>query len=464
MLSNTLFNFSQQNLENNFTSVSALIPHDAISITDDDGFNTFPGIGTVEDPYIIEGYNITTSSSKGIEISGTTKYFVIKNCYINALDYGINIDNVAYGTATITNNTCENHNYSGIYLFSSSGSTISSNNCSYNDIGIDIYFSSTVFVTANNCSSNSIGVQLFSSSFSTINVNNCSYNSDYGIHLKSNSNNNSATFNQCNNNDYSGFRFSSSSNYNSISKNNCSYNSYFGIYLDRSDSNIFSLNNFQNNSDVDIFINSLTSNNLIYLNVFDHNHPFGFSQCYDIGDSNQWFEPKLLLGNFWSNWAGSGHYIIEGSSQSFDAYPSEYPSVYPIISSIYYNPTHPTDLETITISAIVYDLSGIFSVTLFYRVNASSWITTSMYLVADYTYETTIGPFSEESFIEYYVSAIDNSVNHSETIDDNSSYYYSFIVNSSLAIPEFQPFSLLFLSCNILLSSFVIIRYNRKKT
>ena len=74
---------------NNPSTYSALIPHDPIIIPDQNVLSDFPGSGTEEDPYVIEGYNITTSEQYGIYIYGETNFFVIRNCYIDALDYGI---------------------------------------------------------------------------------------------------------------------------------------------------------------------------------------------------------------------------------------------------------------------------------------------------------------------------------------------------------------------------------------
>ncbi len=74
------------------------------------GYN-FNGSGTAENPFIIEGYNITTTDNIGINIEGTTKHFIVRNCYVYAENYGIYIYNATDGTATIENNTCSNHNY-----------------------------------------------------------------------------------------------------------------------------------------------------------------------------------------------------------------------------------------------------------------------------------------------------------------------------------------------------------------
>ena len=160
----------------------ALTPHDPIEIISDDNFTDygFDGKGSDVDPYIIEDYNITTSSEKGIYVNSTTMYFVIRNCYIDAEKYGVCIDNVAEGTATIKNNTCTNNNYYGIYLRSSSNSTLTNNTCTNNDnVGIRLWYSSNSTLTNNTCTNNNDrGFNLFRSSGTTLTNNSC-YNDGF---------------------------------------------------------------------------------------------------------------------------------------------------------------------------------------------------------------------------------------------------------------------------------------------
>ncbi|MCG3217292.1 MAG: hypothetical protein KAS63_11225, partial [Candidatus Heimdallarchaeota archaeon] len=55
------------------SSILSYIPHDPILIDSDDDFITygFPGNGTEINPYIIENYNIITTTENGISISFT---------------------------------------------------------------------------------------------------------------------------------------------------------------------------------------------------------------------------------------------------------------------------------------------------------------------------------------------------------------------------------------------------------
>ncbi|MFX0210349.1 MAG: right-handed parallel beta-helix repeat-containing protein, partial [Candidatus Hodarchaeota archaeon] len=90
------------------TSPQSYIECEPIDITSDFQLNNsgFKGNGTIDDPILIEGYNITYSSGSLIYISGTTYYFRIANNLLNGMttaEYGIDLHNVQNGV--IVNNT-----------------------------------------------------------------------------------------------------------------------------------------------------------------------------------------------------------------------------------------------------------------------------------------------------------------------------------------------------------------------
>ncbi len=500
-------NYIQENSNNTQIFVSALTAHGPISITDDSGFSPYLGSGIPGDPYIIEGYNITTTSSVGIRISGTTKHFIINNCYVNALDHGIYILNIADGTATITNNTCEKNINHGIYLSSSHNNILSANNCSNNgEVGILLSLSSNNILSANNCSNNLYeGILLGGSSNNNLSANNCSYNQRKGISLDS-SHNNILSANNCSYNQREGILLGDSGN-NILSANNCSYNDLEGILLSNSGNNILSANNFSNNqygislysshnnilsannfSNNDlygvhlyqsnfnvinenfiqdnvaygVYIFSSTSYNLIYRNIFYNNNFGGTSQGFEDGTYNLWYDQLLLQGNCWSDWNGSEHYSIDGSANSSDLYPSECILTPPLIESVNHNPSSPTNSDTITISATVSHSSGIDSVTLHYRINGGGWLVISMTLYTGSIYQATIGPFTVGSVIDYYITAIDSSISHNEATNDNNGTYYSFTV--SAIVPEFSTLSpILLFSVSILFLFVVAVLHKRKR-
>lgn len=159
--------------------------HLPISIASDDDFISygFPGTGTAEDPYIIEGYNITTTSYSGIAIGEITKYFIVRNCYVDAETNGIAIECILDQRATLINNVCANNN-KGIYLFNSSFVTITSNTCNNNGYGIFSWYSYSSSITNNICANNTYnGIFLDYSSSYCLSCNSLRENGGYGIFL-----------------------------------------------------------------------------------------------------------------------------------------------------------------------------------------------------------------------------------------------------------------------------------------
>ncbi|MHA1400490.1 MAG: right-handed parallel beta-helix repeat-containing protein [Candidatus Heimdallarchaeaceae archaeon] len=238
-------------------------------------FYGFPGKGTKQDPYIIENYFIDIDKGTGINISGTTKYFVIQNCYINAHNYGILIKNVKDNTATILDNTCvstgfgiriENSGYttiknnicynntgSGIYLFNCSNSKIANNSVYNNDLngirlemsnnsvitsntvmnnrqrGIKVGISHNVSILYNICNFNEDnGIEIRSSPFVIVDNNSCVGNVDSGIYL-ANSRNSDVKENYCDSNEGEGIFFDLRSSYSTVLENVVLRNKGHGI-------------------------------------------------------------------------------------------------------------------------------------------------------------------------------------------------------------------------------------------
>ncbi|MCG3220355.1 MAG: right-handed parallel beta-helix repeat-containing protein [Candidatus Heimdallarchaeota archaeon] len=100
-----------------------------IIITHDDNFSLYPitGTGSALDPYRIENFNITSVTEEtAISISHTTKYFIIKNCYLRPTTTGIYLYNVTQGSAQIVDNIIE-----GIAVDSGTGIFVKSTNSTF---------------------------------------------------------------------------------------------------------------------------------------------------------------------------------------------------------------------------------------------------------------------------------------------------------------------------------------------
>ncbi len=333
--------------ENNYRPTSLeLTPHDPIEIRYDSDFEIFPGSGTIENPYLIEGYNITTTDDDGIYITETTKYFTVRNCYVDARFKGIYIHDVADGTATVINNMCNNNNWNGISLWLSNSSIVANNTCSNNNWdGISLSSSDSSTVANNTCFYNGYGISLWSSDSSTVANNTCFYNG-YGISLSS-SVGSTVCNNTCSNNEYGICFYASDSS--TVANNMCSYNSndgislsssdsstvanntcnnnYYGIYFYYSDFCVVTYNLLQENENYGIYLFFGSHNDSIHHNTFVDNNLGGTSQACDYGTDSFWYDSAALEGNYWSDWSGIGSYSIGGPANSFDLYPLDEPVV-----------------------------------------------------------------------------------------------------------------------------------------
>jgi parallel beta-helix repeat protein len=96
--------------------------------------NSWDGNGSESNPYIIEGYNITTSSDSAIYIVNTTVYFEVRGCFIVGGTTGVVLENVTY--ANFWNNTVQESDSCGFFV-GKSDSCIVTNNTIHTITGSD---------------------------------------------------------------------------------------------------------------------------------------------------------------------------------------------------------------------------------------------------------------------------------------------------------------------------------------
>jgi len=387
-----------------------LTVHDPINITRDSEFSEVAvnGSGTSNDPYILANWNITGSSTNGIYINGTTKYFRIENCVISSSNnYGIYVTNIAPGTATIVNNICNNNvgagislyysnfsllanntcnsNYAlysptgnGIHISHSSSLILVNNTCKYNTgSGLSLWFSNSSTIVANICADNGYrGLTFWYSHSSTIVSNICDYNAGDGLslwhHNSSTVSNNTCKYNReaglslwhsvssavvnnsCNNNDGDGIHVyggntlilkNNTCNYNiangfrlrqiyysSITNSTCESNND-GASLEDSEFNSITNNIFLDNLNyglkLSIWAAVASSNNEIHHNSFINNGNKE-SQASDNGTNNKWYDQTVKEGNIWSDFSGTGCYVIAGRAGAKDLYPSNLTGTYAV--------------------------------------------------------------------------------------------------------------------------------------
>ncbi|MHA2093616.1 MAG: right-handed parallel beta-helix repeat-containing protein [Candidatus Hodarchaeales archaeon] len=312
------------------TNVVKYVPSAPIYIYSDAQLNsTFPGTGTIDDPILIEWYNITSSSGTLIYISDTTYHFRIANCILNGMSTygdGIQFYNVINGT--IFNNTIF-QNENGILLRASSKNNIYSN-LVFDNIYVGIrcensenntIFSNTVFgnqdwtgiwlsysnynnLTANTAhNNNGNGIDLTSSDYNIIS-NNIAYNNLWsGINLWNFASNNFVYNNTVFNNFWNGITFTNNHN-NALTENNVYSNQDQGIYLETSSNNVLSNNTINNNGGG---INLWDSNgNIISSNAVYDNSEYGFS----VRESNG----NIVTGNNVYNNIYGGIYMWDSNN------------------------------------------------------------------------------------------------------------------------------------------------------
>ncbi|MHA2227085.1 MAG: right-handed parallel beta-helix repeat-containing protein [Candidatus Hodarchaeales archaeon] len=398
------------------TSTQSYIERGPISITSNFQLNNsgFQGNGTIDDPIRIEGYNITDSGGILISISGTTFYFQITNCLLNGMstsDNGISLQNVIHGT--IANNTIYGNNWDGIFLYNSDYNLLD-NNTIYdnNKNGIVLNLANNNTITTNTASGNTEdGIFITSQSHDNTILGNTVYSNNEGIGIGDHSENNTIIANTAYNNDQDGIIIAESSANNTITYNTA-HSNLVGIWILSGDFNTISNNEISNNINFGILVGSIDANNntisrnLIFDNIgsgitmrpeatenyvqendFSGNYG-GNTQAYDEGLTN------LFLNNYWSDWTGTGSYVIVGSAGNQD--PSPLTNPYHLLVPIITAPT----TENLTLTGIISfqwnASSDVFSHSLtysvFYSINAgTSWTSLASGLtVTNYALDTTL--------------------------------------------------------------------------
>jgi len=225
---------------------------------------------------------------QGLQIDGN------KATYTASYNYGIYL--YSSSDSTVTGNTCNNNNY-GIYQYSSSNNTVTGNTCNNNSTGIRLDSSSDNTVTGNTCNNNSFGIYQYSSSDNTVTGNTCNNNNNYGIYLLSSSSYNTVTGNTCNNNNY-GICLLSSSSYNTVTGNTCNNNSNSGIFLSSSSNNTITGNTCIRG----------TGQSSDYTSSQYTIHLSGSSNSYNLISSNNCMGKNVVIGGGTSNTSVNNKY------------------------------------------------------------------------------------------------------------------------------------------------------------
>lgn len=173
---------------NGQNSSAGLTNHDPIYIWGNDNFTAENGVtggsGTKSDPYIIEGWDIKTSSrnftfpTSGIKIVSTTVFFIIKNCEIHYAGYGIEFNHMIGGKIE----NCKIYNCSmGIYIGEADNNQISACDIHNNGNGLSVWGGEKNKISSCNIYNNGYGIYIYGASGNEIHYNNIYDNTDYGV-------------------------------------------------------------------------------------------------------------------------------------------------------------------------------------------------------------------------------------------------------------------------------------------
>ncbi|MFX0012071.1 MAG: right-handed parallel beta-helix repeat-containing protein [Candidatus Hermodarchaeota archaeon] len=263
------------------SSSQSFVVHPPIVITNNGAFGSynFSGTGTRGDPYLIEGYNITSQgvNAVGIEIRNTNYFFVINACVIYSDWVGILLNNVADGTSKIISNIM-------ISLTGDGG-------------GIGLGDMRNCTMIENICTNFMQGIHLNNVDDSIIYYNYI-YDSNYqGVNIRY-SDSNLITHNRIRNSKEHGLALVGTSSNNEIHHN------------------IFEGNAWSDTYKIDGVPKGSPS-----------------SQGYDEGSNNRWYDSRSYYGNGWSDYFGIGTYEIDGPANSIDLYPNS-PTGFTLFSGI----------------------------------------------------------------------------------------------------------------------------------
>ena len=180
--SNTHTKNPRRQLIPQYPSMLAYDNHSSIAILGPDGFVVWPGSGTSDDPYIIEGLKII-SAQFCLYVAFTSVYFIVRDCYFESSSIAsrtVLFDNVTNGEIV---NCIIKSATNGIEMDISSNCSII--NCTIYDSEIGIYVNqaSNVTLDGNRVYRNPMGIRINNSTDCTIIRNTVYRNSIRGIFL-----------------------------------------------------------------------------------------------------------------------------------------------------------------------------------------------------------------------------------------------------------------------------------------
>jgi parallel beta-helix repeat protein len=274
--------------------------------------NTYTLTGNISsnaDGIVIQRDNITldgaTYTLQGSSVRGFTGIFItrksnlaIKNICIRSFYDGIWLDSSS--NSSITGNTITGNEYNGIYLHSCMNTSVTANTITASAThGIRLDSCQNSHILNNTITGDNVyGIILYSSSGTSIAANTITANTHgCGIRLYSSSDNNVARNTVTKN--LEGIDLDISSNNNSVFGNTITENHDYGIMLDYSSNGNNVVGNNVTDNGGSIYIHSSSDN------IFYHNNFAGNMNISCVGSTSVWDNGYPYGGNFWSDYEGT---------------------------------------------------------------------------------------------------------------------------------------------------------------
>ncbi|MBD3158995.1 MAG: hypothetical protein GF309_09425 [Candidatus Lokiarchaeota archaeon] len=257
------------------------------------------------------------NSDNGFHLAGTqwntmTDVTLNRNTASNNTNYGFFVEYANY--CNLTNNLANDNVECGFWIDSSANLNLTGNQATQNGInGISIRETDNGHLHTNTVTSNSFSGFSLENCIGWILTNNSAVANQLGFSFDS-AVNHSLEENSAIANLYFGFNFAKSSNLN-LTDNNATCNDLTGFNFDDSDDCV-GLNNTAIQNGVGIELDAASENNLFYSNNIGYNHHYN---GFDDSQSTTW--DNGTIGNCWSDYAGSGSYLVDGLAMNVDNHP-----------------------------------------------------------------------------------------------------------------------------------------------